>query len=289
MRQNNFFSPNQNNFALAQQNQVPSSQFISNAGNFQNRPLRQQTRPNFNQNQFVNQGFQQRPNNFRQPFNNNNQFNSFQSQQQQQQQQFQNQIQTTRQTFSSSSTATSPTPAPTVRTSVTTASSSPVPVFSTVQDSSPISPIVTTSVASTTRPPRQTTRQPRILASTANPFSSVFNTQRPRGGRAGHGDHDDGGNGYVAPPAPDHGYAPPSDYGHKPSFKILKLTGLDTAPLPDFNYMFSTENKINVMAEGELRNICNEDVTVMKGSYDYYGPDGVKYTVDWYADETGKF
>ena len=26
----------------------------------------------------------------------------------------------------------------------------------------------------------------------------------------------------------------------------------------------------------------------MKGSYDYYGPDGVKYTVDWYADETGK-
>ena len=65
------------------------------------------------------------------------------------------------------------------------------------------------------------------------------------------------------------------------------MTGLDTAPLPNFNYMYSTENKINVMAEGELRNICNEDVTVMRGSYDYYGPDGVKYTVDWYADETG--
>ena len=44
-----------------------------------------------------------------------------------------------------------------------------------------------------------------------------------------------------------------------------------------------------VMAEGELRNVCNEDVTVMRGSYDYYGPVGVKYTVDWYADETGKY
>ena len=51
--------------------------------------------------------------------------------------------------------------------------------------------------------------------------------------------------------------------------------------------MYSTENKINVMAEGELRNVCGEDVSVMRGSYDYYGPDGVKYTVDWYADETG--
>ena len=59
--------------------------------------------------------------------------------------------------------------------------------------------------------------------------------------------------------------------------------------MPKFNYMYSTENKINVMAEGELRNVCNEDVTVMRGSYDYYGPDGVKYTVDWYADETGKY
>ena len=25
----------------------------------------------------------------------------------------------------------------------------------------------------------------------------------------------------------------------------------------------------------------------MSGSYDYYGPDGVMYKVDWYADETG--
>ena len=119
-------------------------------------------------------------------------------------------------------------------------------------------------------------------SSSRNPFG-----QEPRGGRAGHGG-DHGGNGYTAPAAPEPEYHPPAtDYGHKPSYKILKLTGLDTAPLPNFNYMYATENKINVMAEGELRNVCGEDVSVMRGSYDYYGPDGVKYTVDWYADETG--
>eukprot|EP00092_Neocalanus_flemingeri_P101217 GFUD01129408.1.p1 GENE.GFUD01129408.1~~GFUD01129408.1.p1 ORF type:complete len:144 (+),score=36.47 GFUD01129408.1:36-434(+) len=65
------------------------------------------------------------------------------------------------------------------------------------------------------------------------------------------------------------------------------MTGLDSGPLPTFNYMFKTANDINVMAEGELRNICDEDVSVMKGSYDYVGPDGNTYKVDWYADETG--
>ena len=66
------------------------------------------------------------------------------------------------------------------------------------------------------------------------------------------------------------------------------MTGLDTAPIPEFNYMFKTENKINVMGQGELRTICDEEVSVMRGSYDYYGPDGKVYKVDWYADETGK-
>ena len=119
-------------------------------------------------------------------------------------------------------------------------------------------------------------------SSSGSSFGSSSRTQEPRGGRAHHSAE------YTAPAAPEPAYSPPAaDYGHKPSYKILKLTGLDTAPIPNFNYMYSTENKINVMAEGELRNVCNEDVTVMRGSYDYYGPDGVKYTVDWYADETG--
>ena len=115
---------------------------------------------------------------------------------------------------------------------------------------------------------------------------NLFSNQRDREGRAGHGGHDDGG--YHAPPA--NAYSPPADYGHKPSYKILKLTGLDHEfnPIPDFSVMYSTENKINVMHEGELKNVCNEDVTVMRGSYDWYGPDGVRYQVDWYADEEGK-
>ena len=64
------------------------------------------------------------------------------------------------------------------------------------------------------------------------------------------------------------------------------------------------------MSEGRLKKVCGEEVselslrrdvpqvTVMTGSYDYTGPDGVKYQVtiwrwqallqvDWYADETG--
>ena len=129
-----------------------------------------------------------------------------------------------------------------------------------------------------TRPPRvvppqlvPASRQPRVLA------------EREREGRAGHSSS----SGYSAPASP--AYQPPV-HGKKPAgkyAKILKLTGLDTAPVPEFDFMFSTENKINVMAAGELRNVCSQDVTVMRGSYDYWGPDGVQYTVDWYADETG--
>ena len=35
------------------------------------------------------------------------------------------------------------------------------------------------------------------------------------------------------------------------------------------------------------KTVCDEDVSVMKGSYDYIGPDGNTYKVEWYADETG--
>lgn len=41
------------------------------------------------------------------------------------------------------------------------------------------------------------------------------------------------------------------------------------------------------MREGHLKTVCGKEVSVMSGSYDYYGPDGVMYKVDWYADETG--
>ena len=211
------------------------------------------------------------------------------------------------------------TPAPVVRVSVSDISSSaPASPVSASTSASTRAPSPTFSSSPVTSSLAPSTRQPRVLpvnnnnnfgsssssfgSSSGNTFgSSNFGSssgsfgsssrnpfgQEPRGGRAGHGG-DHGGNGYTAPAAPEPEYHPPAaDYGHKPSYKILKLTGLDTAPLPNFNYMYATENKINVMAEGELRNVCGEDVSVMRGSYDYYGPDGVKYTVDWYADETG--
>ena len=108
-------------------------------------------------------------------------------------------------------------------------------------------------------------------------------------------------NGYLAPPpAPDTGYGSPAadlpSYAAGPAgapasqpVAILKMTGLDNkaGPIPRFNFMYKTANDINAMAEGELRNICDEDVSVMTGSYDYKGPDGKTYKVDWYADETG--
>ena len=110
-----------------------------------------------------------------------------------------------------------------------------------------------------------------------------INTQEARQGRDGHL--------YSAPP--DAGYGAPDDHDDQPAYEggeqieILKMTGLDEGPLPNFNFMYQTANDISVMAEGELKNICDEDVSVMRGSYEYVGPDGNTYKVEWYADETG--
>ena len=180
------------------------------------------------------------------------------------------------QSFQQSSTPSLPpttTPAPTV-TSTTAATTTEARV--------------TTSPAPATRQPRvlpPETRPPRVVPPQLVPASRQPRVlaEREREGRAGHSSS----SGYSAPASP--AYHPPV-HGKKPAgkyAKILKLTGLDTAPVPEFDFMFSTENKINVMAAGELRNVCSQDVTVMRGSYDYWGPDGVQYTVDWYADETG--
>jgi len=142
--------------------------------------------------------------------------------------------------------------------------------------------------------------QRQVLRPTSNSFASsqnLFNSDLGRQGRQniqssqeirqGRDGHD---NGYIAPAE-----EPPTSYGTpsipqeapSPPIEILKMTGLDTGPIPSFNYMYSTANDINVMAEGELKNICDEDVSIMKGSYDYVGADGKTYKVEWYADETG--
>ena len=54
-----------------------------------------------------------------------------------------------------------------------------------------------------------------------------------------------------------------------------------------FRYSYETENDIKQETEGTMKNVDGTDVMVMKGSYSYVGADGLTYTVDWYADETG--
>jgi len=54
-----------------------------------------------------------------------------------------------------------------------------------------------------------------------------------------------------------------------------------------FDYSFETENGIKQEATGSIRNVDDVDVSVMTGSYEFTGADGVVYAVEWYADETG--
>ena len=55
----------------------------------------------------------------------------------------------------------------------------------------------------------------------------------------------------------------------------------------DWNYEFEAENGIKQRAVGEMKNIGDSVVMVMKGSYEYIGVDGLTYIVDWEADELG--
>ena len=56
-----------------------------------------------------------------------------------------------------------------------------------------------------------------------------------------------------------------------------------------FEYSFESENGIKQQAFGQRKAIGEDgsDVIVMKGSYEYIGPDGNIYVVDWEADENG--
>jgi len=54
-----------------------------------------------------------------------------------------------------------------------------------------------------------------------------------------------------------------------------------------FDYSFETANGIKQSAVGSVRTVDDTEVTVMEGSYEYIGADGVVYTVVWFADESG--
>nr|XP_040582151.1 pupal cuticle protein 36-like [Lepeophtheirus salmonis] len=55
----------------------------------------------------------------------------------------------------------------------------------------------------------------------------------------------------------------------------------------DFDNVFEAENGIKQEAVGSTVTIGEESVITMKGSYEYIGPDGQTYVVDWIADENG--
>ena len=194
-------------------------------------------------------------------------------------------------TTTTTSTTTSTTPAPTTTTTTITTSASTTPA----------------TLRTSPAPAVTETRQPRVLpASTFRPSAVPVFNQRGREGRTGaptpgqrqrEGRTGGEAGGYYPPPPPPSKlvYRPPPTYASKPAptygkqpfYKITKMQGTDWKG-QNFDYMYSTENKINVMGTGYLKTVCDEEVSVMKGSYDYYGTDGKKYKVDWYADETGK-
>jgi len=68
---------------------------------------------------------------------------------------------------------------------------------------------------------------------------------------------------------------------------ILRSHANVPAETAAFDYAFETENGIKQEATGTVRNVDDVDVSVMTGSYEFIGADGVVYAVEWYADETG--
>ncbi|KAG6451797.1 hypothetical protein O3G_MSEX007333 [Manduca sexta] len=73
--------------------------------------------------------------------------------------------------------------------------------------------------------------------------------------------------------------------------KIIK-SEYDIQPQGNFVYSFETENGIGASAVGELKEVVDEDnkprpVIVLRGSYGYTNPEGIREEIIYYADETG--
>lgn len=63
--------------------------------------------------------------------------------------------------------------------------------------------------------------------------------------------------------------------------------GMSVQSPNSWDYAFEAENGIKQSATGEMKLVGEEEVVVMRGSYEYIGADGLTYVVDWEADENG--
>jgi len=68
---------------------------------------------------------------------------------------------------------------------------------------------------------------------------------------------------------------------------VLNAPDTVRAAKDGWDYSYEAANGIKQEATGTLRQIDDSRVSVMQGSYEFVGADGIVYAVEWFADETG--